>query len=54
MEVHKAITEYVNIGAGLGGSFDNTMELKVMMYDKAINGGPDGDAWKKEIENEHD
>jgi hypothetical protein len=50
MEVHTAITEYASVGAGLGGGFDNTMELKVMKYDEAIN-GPDGDAWKKEIEN---
>ncbi len=31
----------------------NTMELKPMKYEEAIN-GPDGKAWEKEIENEHD
>jgi hypothetical protein len=29
------------------------MELKPMKYKKAIN-GPDGKAWEKKIENEHD
>ncbi len=40
-----ALTEYVNVGAGIGGGFMNTQELKVMKYHEAIN-GPDGDAWK--------
>jgi hypothetical protein len=31
----------------------NTIELKAMKYNEAIN-GPDGKAWEKEIENEHD
>ena len=44
--------EYANVGAGVGGGFDNTAELKPMKYEKAIQ-GPDGEAWKKEIENEH-
>jgi hypothetical protein len=29
------------------------MELKPIKYNEAIN-GPDGKAWEKEIENEHD
>ncbi len=45
--------EFANVGAGIGGGFENTMELKLIKYDEAIN-GPDGKAWKKEIENEHD
>jgi hypothetical protein len=43
-----ALTKYVNIGAGIGGGFTNTQELKVMKYHEAIN-GPDGDAWKAEV-----
>jgi hypothetical protein len=42
---NNALTEYVNVGAGIGGGFTNTQELKVMKYHEAIN-GPDGDAWK--------
>ncbi len=53
MEVHTAIIEFVNVGAGIGGGFTNTSELKVMKYEEAIN-GPDGDAWKAEIDNEHE
>jgi hypothetical protein len=45
--------EFANIGAGIGGGFENTMELKPMKYKKAIN-GPDRKAWEKEIENEHE
>ncbi len=45
--------EFANVGAGIGGEFENTMELKPMKYKEAIN-GPDGKAWEKEIENEHD
>ncbi len=45
--------EFDNAGASIGGGFENTMELKPMKYDEAIN-GPDGKAWEKEIENEHD
>ncbi len=35
--------EFTNVGAGIGGGFDNTMELKPMKYKEAIN-GPDGKA----------
>jgi hypothetical protein len=45
--------EFANVGAGIGGGFDNTMELKPMKYKEAIN-GPVGKAWEKEIENEHE
>jgi hypothetical protein len=44
--------EFTNIGAGIEEGFENTMELKPMKYEEAIN-GPDGKAWEKEIENEH-
>ena len=45
--------EYSNVGAGIGGGFENTNELKPMKYDQAIN-GPDAKEWRAEIENEHD
>ena len=45
--------EYANVGAGVGGGFENTAELKLMKYEQAIN-GPEAEAWKAEIENEHD
>jgi hypothetical protein len=44
---------FANVGAGIGGGFENTMELKPIKYQEAIN-GPDGKAWEKKIENEHD
>ena len=47
-----AIDEISCVGAGLGGGFDNTSELRVMKYEEAIN-GPDGEAWKAEVEKEH-
>ena len=47
-----ALTEYINVGAGIGSGFTNTQELKVMKYHEAIN-GPDGDAWKAEVKKEH-
>jgi hypothetical protein len=47
-----ALPKYVNVGAGIGGGFTNTQELKVMKYHEAIN-GPDGDAWKAEVKKEH-
>ncbi len=45
--------EFANVGAGIGGGIEDTMELKPMKYKEAIN-GPDGKAWEKEIENEHE
>jgi hypothetical protein len=38
--------EFTNVGAGIGGGFENTIELKPMKYKDAIN-GPDGKAWEK-------
>jgi hypothetical protein len=49
---HEELIEYVNVGAGIGGGFTNTLELKVMKYHEAIN-GPDGKAWKEEVRKEH-
>jgi hypothetical protein len=34
------VSEYINVGAGVGGGFTNTYELRVMKYHEAIN-GPD-------------
>jgi hypothetical protein len=45
--------EFVNVGANIGGGFENTMELKPMKCKEALN-VPDKKAWEKEIENEHD
>ncbi len=49
---HMQNLEFANLGAGVGGGFDNTKELKVMNYKEAIN-GPDGVHWKAEVENEY-
>jgi len=49
---HMQNSEFANIGAGIGGGFKNTKELKVMNYNKAVN-GPDGVRWKAEVENEY-
>ena len=51
--VENEYVEYANVGAGVGGGFENTAELKPMKYDQAIN-RPEAEAWKAEIENEHD
>jgi hypothetical protein len=37
--------EFANFGASIGGGFENTMELKPMKYNEAIN-GPDRKAWE--------
>ena len=51
-EVANAFIEYSNVGTGTAGSLEHTSELKLMKYNEAIN-GPDGEAGKAEIENEH-
>ncbi len=38
---HMQSTEFANVGAGVGGGFENTKDLKVMNYKEAVN-GPDG------------
>jgi hypothetical protein len=40
--------EFINVGAGIGGGFSNTQELRVMKYHEAIN-GPDGRPWKEDV-----
>ena len=49
---HMQTSEFANVGAGVGGGFENTKELKVMNYKEAIN-GPDGVRWQAEVENEY-
>ena len=52
LNVTNCYIEYANIGAGIGGGFEHTSELRPMKYHQAIN-GPRGKEWKAEIENEH-
>ena len=52
-ELANLYVEYANVGAGVGGGFENTNELKPMKYEQVIN-GPDAKAWRAEIDNEHD
>ncbi len=44
--------EFANVRAGIGGGFENTLEIKPWKYEEAIN-GPDGKSWAKEIKNKH-
>jgi hypothetical protein len=41
-ESQKKFIKYINVGAGVGGGFSNTQELRIMKYHEAIN-GPDGE-----------
>ena len=45
--------EFAGVGAGVGGGFSNTTELKPMKFDEAMN-GPDAEGWRKEVDNEHE
>ena len=45
-------TEFSLVGAGVGGGFSNTNELKVINYKEAMQ-SPDKAAWEEEIENKH-
>ncbi len=49
---HMQTLGFANVGAGIGGGFANTKELKVMNYKEAINGS-DGVRWQAEVENEY-
>jgi hypothetical protein len=44
-ELANLYVEYLNAGAGFGGGFENTNELKPMKYKQAIN-GPDAKEWQ--------
>ena len=45
-EFNNSLLEYLNVGAGIGGGFTNTNELRLMGCHEAIN-GPDGKKWKE-------
>ena len=47
-----ACTEVANVGAVIGGGFENTAKLKPVKYKAAIN-GPNGEARKVEINHKH-
>ena len=55
---HRAVTEVRNaeialVGAGLGGGFQNTKELRVMKYDEAMESN-DRAYWENAADEEHD
>jgi hypothetical protein len=55
LQIHNdndSVSEYINVGAGVGGGFTNTNELGMMKYHEAIN-GQDGKKWKAEVKTEH-
>ncbi len=53
LHIHNdSVSEYINVGAGVGSGFTNTNELRVMKYHEAIN-GPDGKKWKAKVNTEH-
>jgi hypothetical protein len=47
------LTEYGQVGAGLGGGFENTQELHVMKYKEAMK-TPDKPNWINEVNEEHE
>ncbi len=47
------LNEYGNVGAGLGGGFDNMHELHVMKYKEAMK-TPDKPHWIKGVNEEHE
>ena len=53
LEVLNTFAEYANVGAGLGGGFENTKELRVLKYEEALS-GPDVEKWAKEFDKEHE
>ena len=44
--------EFAGVGAGVGGGFVNTTELKPMKFQEALD-GPDAAGWLQEVDNEH-
>jgi hypothetical protein len=44
--------EYAAVGAGLGGGFTNTAELRPMKYNEALH-GPDQEKWQTAVDEEH-
>jgi hypothetical protein len=51
--VSVGLTEYGQVGAGLGGGFENTQELHVMKYKEAMK-TPDKPDWIKGVNEEHE
>ena len=51
--VENEYVEYTNVGAGLGGGFENTAKLKSVKYRHAIK-GPEAESWKVKIHNDYD
>ena len=49
---HMQTSEFTNIGAVVGGGFENTKELKVMNYKETVD-EPDGVHWQAEVENKY-
>ena len=41
-----------NVGAGIGGEYDNTQELKVMKFDEAMK-TEDKENWEKAVNEDH-
>jgi hypothetical protein len=52
MELAKLEHEIAGVGAGIGGGFTNTRELKAMKYKEAMK--VDTEGWTKAVEEEHD
>jgi hypothetical protein len=50
--LYDSVSEYINIGAGVGGGFTNTNELRAMKFHEALI-GPDGKKLKAEVKTEH-
>ena len=50
-EIKAESVELALVGAGIGGGFANTNELKVLNYKEAMQ-SPNKAAWEEEIENE--
>jgi len=46
-------SQVAGIGAGIGGGFENTNELRVMTYQEVMN-TQDRDKWRKAVEEEHE
>jgi hypothetical protein len=45
--------EVAAVGAGIGGGFENTAELRPMKYSEAMN-GPDKAKWQIAVDEEHE
>jgi hypothetical protein len=53
MAENEAGNEVAAVGAGLGGGFENTSELRVMKFKEAMKGS-DNENWQKAVDEEHD